>query len=506
MTIRDFALERFFAKYEFSVKYLACASDPDSMSIRELLALEPKASEQFMSMGLGYGDSRGSAGLRMAVAGLYEGIKAQDVLVHSGAEEAIFAFMNVVLSPGDHIVVHTPAYQSLYEVAVSLGAEVSKWEAREADGWQLDVDELKKLVKPNTKVIVINSPHNPTGASISRDRLDAIVGIAREFGAWLFGDEVYRGLEHSTDKKPSVVELYERGVSVGATAKTYGLAGLRIGWLVARDRSLLERVGAFKDYLTICSAGPSEFLAEVGLKHAEKLAERSRVIVRKNVELMEELIDKRSDIFSWVRPVAGTTGFVRFKGESAEKWSRELLENSGVLFLPGPLFDFTDTHFRVGLGRASLADALAVSQLATAEAAVPVAQRTMQLSSKASASMLTRVGPYLPATIPPTARVVLTGASYADIPLGKRFEFVMPAEKPDVAEKTAAVLIAAAQSFGRMPAVAAGWNHVCVIDFPDGVPAIVETLNEADTHSEPRVWLCTAETHAALSQRASTPA
>ncbi|MGV3622986.1 MAG: aminotransferase class I/II-fold pyridoxal phosphate-dependent enzyme [Archangium sp.] len=506
MTIRDFALERFFAKYEFSVKYLACASDPDSMSIRELLALDPKASEQFMSMGLGYGDSRGSASLRMAIAALYEGFKAPEVLVHSGAEEAIFAFMNVVLSPGDHVVVHTPAYQSLYEVAVSLGAEVSKWEARESDGWQLDVDELKKLVRPNTKVIVINSPHNPTGASITRDRLDAIVDVAREFGCWLFGDEVYRGLEHSTDKKPSVAELYERGVSLGATAKTYGLAGLRIGWLVTRDRAVLERVAAFKDYLTICSAGPSEFLAEVALRNAETLAERSRDIVRANIELVQSLIDTRSDLFSWVRPEAGTTGFIRFNGGSAEKWCRELLEEKGVLVLPGPLFDFGDTHFRVGLGRSSLKDAIAVSQLTTAENAIPSSQRVVEISALASTSLRLKVSPYLPANLPPTARVVLTGPLYADIPLGKRFDFAMPTKQPDVAERTNAVLLAAVQPFGRMPQVASGWNHICVIDFPEGVPGIVETLSEADAHSEPRVWLCARDTLEAINRSSTTPA
>lgn len=497
--IRDFALERFFAKYEFSVKYLACASDPDSMSIQDLLSLDPRARQEFMALGLGYGDSRGRLGLRMAIAALYDGLKAPDVLVHSGAEEAIFAFMNVVLSPGDHVVVHTPAYQSLYEVAVSLGAEVSKWEAREADGWQLDVDELKTLVRPNTKVIVINSPHNPTGASITRDRLDAIVAVAREHGCWLFGDEVYRGLEHSTDRKPSVVELYERGVSVGATAKTYGLAGLRIGWLATRERALLDRVAAFKDYLTICSAGPSELLAEVALQNAEKLAERSRTIVRANVELMQDLIDKRSDVFSWVRPVAGTTGFVRYAGGGAEKWCRELLEEKGVLFLPGPLFDFGDTHFRVGLGRASLKDAISVSQLGTAENATPVAQRVVELSARASAALRVNVSAYFPAELPATARVVLTGPAYADLPLGKRFEFVMPAKQPELAEKTTAVLLAAAQPFGRMPQLAAGWTHICAIDFPDGVPGAVETLDEANTFTEAKLWLCTSETRDAIS-------
>lgn len=358
MKIRPFALERFFAKHEFSVKHLACASDPDALAVREVLALEPGAEARFLSLGLGYGESVGQPELRQAIAGLFTGVAPEDTLVHAGAEEAIFAFMHVLLGPGDHVIVHTPAYQSLYEVAESAGAAVTRWEAREQDGWQPDVEALARLIRPETKLLVINSPHNPTGALISRDRLEAIVALARRHGLWLFGDEVYRGVEYGAPRNPSVVELYERGVSLGATAKVYGLAGLRIGWLVCRDRALLERVATFKDYLTICSAGPSEFLAAIALRHAEQLAARTRKIVEGNVARVQAFIDARAGEFSWVRPVAATTAFVHYRAGSAEQWTRELLAQTGVLFLPGPLFDFADTHFRVGLGRSALAQML----------------------------------------------------------------------------------------------------------------------------------------------------
>ena len=355
MKIRPFALERFFAKHEFSVKHLACASDPDSLTTREVLALEPGSEARLLDLGLGYGESLGQPELRSAIAALFTHIAPEDTLVHAGAEEAIFAFMHVLLSPGDHVIVHTPAYQSLYEVAASAGASVTRWEAREADLWQPDVEALEKLIRPETKLLVINSPHNPTGALISRDRLEAIVALARKHGLWLFGDEVYRGVEYGAPRNPSVVELYERGVSLGATAKVYGLAGLRIGWLVCRDRSLLERVATFKDYLTICSPGPSELLAAIALRHAEQLATRTKKIVQANVPLVQRLIDERPHQLSWVRPVSGTTGFIRHLGGSTEQWTRELLERTGVLLLPGPLFDFADTHFRIGLGRSALA-------------------------------------------------------------------------------------------------------------------------------------------------------
>ncbi len=354
MQIRPFALERFFAKHEFSVKHLACASDPDSLTVRDVLALEPGAEGRFLDLGLGYGESVGRPELREAIAGLFQGLTPEDTLVHAGAEEAIFAFMNVLLQPGDHVVVMTPAYQSLYEVAVAAGATVSKWALREENRWLPDVGELEALLRPETKLVVINAPHNPTGSLTTTAQLQEIVALCRRRGLWLFGDEVYRGIEYGAPRNPSVAELYERGVSLGATAKVYGLAGLRIGWLACRDRALLERVATFKDYLTICSPGPSEFLAAIGLRHAERLAARTTAIVTRNLERVQAQIDARPDLFSWVRPVAGTTAFVRLVPGGATQWVESLLERTGILFLPSAQFDVPDTHFRVGLGRASL--------------------------------------------------------------------------------------------------------------------------------------------------------
>lgn len=358
MRLRPFQLERFFARHEFSVRHLACASDPDRHTVDEVLALEPGAREAWLRLPLGYTEPMGHPALREAIAALTPGLGPDDVLVHTGAEEAIFALLNVLLAPGDHAIVQAPCYQSLAEVAAGAGAAVTRWEVHEADGWQPDVAALPALVRPETKVLVLNSPHNPTGALLDDARLAAIVAFARRHGLWLVGDEVYRGLEFAAPRSASVVQRYERAVSIGATAKTYGLAGLRIGWLAARDRELLARVSAFKDYLSICSPGPSEYLATIALRHAEVFAAQARETVVQNVAAMQRVIDASAGAFSWVRPVAGTTGFVRRAEGEVSAWCDGLLARTGVLFLPGPLFDFADTHFRVGLGRRALPAAL----------------------------------------------------------------------------------------------------------------------------------------------------
>ncbi len=311
-----------------------------------------------MKLPLGYVDAIGTPELRAAIATVYSKRSIDDVLCFAGAEEPIFAFFNETLSPGDHVIAHWPAYQSLYSVAEAAGANVTKWEAREADRWQLDPDELPSMLRPETKVLVINSPHNPSGALLERDRLDAIVAFARKHGLWLFSDEVYRGLEHDpATRNPAVADLYERGVSLGALAKSYGLAGLRIGWVTCADRALLSKLSAFKDYLTICNAGPSELLAAVALRHGEALIARCRKIVLENVQLADAFLARHPHRLSWVRPTAGTTSLVRVEGASS--FSKALLTDTGVLVMAGPDFEYRDTHFRMGLGRSNFPAAIA---------------------------------------------------------------------------------------------------------------------------------------------------
>ncbi len=361
MRIPRFELERFFAEYEFSTPYLLCASDCESMSVSELLAFEPDAEEAFRELRLGYTESPGHPALRAAVAGLYEGIGADDVLVHAGAEEAIFNFANSVLAPGDHVIVHTPCYQSLLEVPRAAGCEVSAWTAQEDDGWSLSLDALERLIRPNTRAVIVNLPHNPTGYLMAPAAFARLVEILRAHGAILFCDEVYRLLEHdAADRLPAACDSYENAVSLGVMSKSYGLAGLRIGWIATRNREIYQAMAGFKDYTTICSSAPSEFLATLALRHGERIVARNRHIIEGNIVLLDGFFERWKDAFSWNRPKAGPVAFPRYDGDGGvEALCRDLVAAKGVLLAPAYTFGHGERHFRVGFGRRNLAEALA---------------------------------------------------------------------------------------------------------------------------------------------------
>jgi len=352
MQLPHFKLERYFARYEFAVEHLLCCSDCESFTVEDLLALEPGAGDRFREHWLGYTESQGSPRLRRAISRLYRTISPDDVLVHTGAEEAIFLFMHAVLQPDDHVIVHWPCYQSLEEVALGIGCEVTRWKAREDDGWALDLEELVDHLRPETKVVVVNLPHNPTGYLMGRERFLEMTDILRARGIALFSDEVYRESEyHAEDRLPAACDVYERAVSLGVTSKSYGLAGLRIGWIATRAPLVLERMAALKDYTTICNSAPSEFLAEVALRHREELAQRSVEIITENLQLLDTFFDQHDDVFAWQRPVAGPIGFPRLLTGNSEAFCDRLVKEAGVLLLPGPVFDDEGNHVRIGFGR-----------------------------------------------------------------------------------------------------------------------------------------------------------
>lgn len=359
MKPRPFALERYFARYEFTTRYLLCASDPESMPVAELLAFEDGAAERFSSTWLGYTESRGAPELRDAIGTLYPVTGADGVMVHGGTQEAIFAAINCALSAGDHMIVQFPAYQSQYSIAEGIGAGASRWNVDlDADGAP-DPEELKALLRPQTRAIVITSPSNPTGYVFDRARLDRVVAIARERGLWLISDEVYRGTERdAADRHPPVCDLYERGISLGGTAKAYGLAGLRIGWLATRDRGFYDQVAAFKDYLTICNSAPSEFLATLAMRHGDALIARVQRIIARNLDLLDAFFARHADDWNWRRPRAGTTAFPRYLRGDTDTLCAELVERAGVLLLPSSRFDAGNDRVRIGYGRSNLPDAL----------------------------------------------------------------------------------------------------------------------------------------------------
>jgi aspartate/methionine/tyrosine aminotransferase len=351
-----FKIERYYAKYEFSAPYLISGSDCESLTIGELLALEPDATEKFHHQYLGYTESPGAPTLRAEIARLYRGTTPEQILVHTGAVEPIATFMQAVLEPGDTVIVQTPHYQALSEIARSIGADVVPWLAREEQGWAPDLDELPNLITAKTRAVIVNLPHNPTGYLMTAAEQARLVEICRARGLLLFSDEVYRELEHDPhDTLPAACDLYENAVSLGVMSKTYGLPGLRIGWIATRNSAVLDRVAMLKDYTTICNAAPSEFLAALALRHRAGIVMRNRGIVLGNMKVLDGFFARYGHLFSWVRPHAGSIAFPRLKLDmDVERFALDAIERAGVTLLPSTTYNYGNAHFRIGFGRKSL--------------------------------------------------------------------------------------------------------------------------------------------------------
>ena len=358
MRIADFTLERYFARWEFAVRHVLCASDVEPYRLTDLLALaDDDGRRRWESLSLGYTESAGLPALRREIAALYDRLAADDIHTFAGAEEAVFLAMHAMLGPGDHAVVAWPAYQSLYEVARSIGADVTLVPLDPTD-WSLDVDAIAAAIRPATRVIVINSPHSPTGAQLSSDDLARLVSLAELHGIWLFSDEVYRLLEHSAPVLPPAVTLSPLALSLGVMSKAFGLAGLRIGWLAVRDRTLRDRIAALKDYTTICSSAPSEVLSLIALRARDRVLARSRSIISANLKCLDAFFATNAEHFSWVRPRAGSAGFPRLETGSIDDFASDLVQKRGVLLLPASQFGYPGNNFRLGYGRADMPEAL----------------------------------------------------------------------------------------------------------------------------------------------------
>lgn len=362
MKIRDFALECYFGKYEFTAPYLLAQSDCEAMTARELLAMEPGSEQGYLDQWLGYTETWGDPELRALVAALYRDMAPEDVVILHGAQEGILAYMNVMLDAGDHAIVLYPNYPSAYEAIRAIpGCELSLWKLRDTGGrWTLDFDELEALIRPETKLVAVNTPNNPTGYTLTNAELDRLCAICRKHGLYLFSDEVYLGLELDGERRSAAADRYERAVSLGVMSKAYGLAGLRVGWAVSRDRETLEKLVKFKHYTSICDAAPSEYLSKVALRHSEALLERNRAIIRENVKTAEGFFARHGGLFRAMPFPAGPIAFHRLlSGMSVDEFCRLAVEKKGVLLLPGSVYDTDGPYFRMGYGRRSFAENLA---------------------------------------------------------------------------------------------------------------------------------------------------
>ncbi len=357
MRPRPFALERYFARYEFTAPYLLSSSDCDGLSMAEVLAMaDEECRTLWHDLTLGYTESLGLPLLRAEIAGGYETVTPDDVIT-GAPEELIYVAMVALLAPGDHVVCTFPAYQSLHQVAETVGCEVTRWVPREEEGWRLHPADLEAALRPDTRLVVVNAPHNPTGALPSPSDWDAVARLLSAHGARLFCDEMYRGLElDPAARLTAAADALPGALSLSGMSKVYGMAGTRIGWLAVRDEEALGRIAAMKDYTTICSSAPSEVLALIGLRNGAAIVGRHRARAERNLATLDGFFARRADLFTWVRPTAGTICLPRLVdgSVSAEALALRSVEEAGVMLAPATLFGLDDRHVRIGFGRENL--------------------------------------------------------------------------------------------------------------------------------------------------------
>jgi aspartate/methionine/tyrosine aminotransferase len=363
----DFRLEVYLGRWEFAARYHLTASDAQTLTVDELLAMaSAEQRERFHRLPLSYVPTWGSPELLDAIASTYETVQPEHVLTFAGAEEAMFWSLQELIGPGDHAIVTVPNYQSMETVAIMTGADVDGLLLRPDEDWAFDLATLERLLRPNTRLVAVNFPNNPTGALPDRATFMRLVELCDANDIRLFSDEVYRGLELDRERTlPQAADISETALSLGVMSKAYGLPGLRIGWLACRDRGLLERLERRKHYTSICNAAPSEQLACIALLAGEQIRARNRAIIAENLPRFDAFFSAWPDHFEWSHPQGGCVCFPRLlTGEPTSSFCRRLVETSGIVLLGADVYrselaEVPEDRFRIGVGRTDPEAALA---------------------------------------------------------------------------------------------------------------------------------------------------
>jgi len=357
----EFRLEKFFSEWEFKARHHLTASDAESCPLGELFE-DP---DELLRLRLGYIPSEGGPELRQAIAATYSHLESDQILAFCGAEEGLYCAMHALLGQGDHAIVTTPNYQAMEELPLSLCDSVCPLRLRAENHWDIDLDELRSLLRPNTRLLAVNFPNNPTGKVLSQQRWHQLLELVRERQIWLFSDEVYRGLERDPGHTlVQAADVYDRGLSLNVMSKAYGLPGLRIGWIACQNRELLEKMLKIKHYLSICNSAPAELIATRALQRGPQILARNRALTVENLALWDDFFAAHADQFEWWAPEGGCVAFPCYLGaQGVEAWCRTLLEEAGVLFLPASIYQSRlgptpADRFRLGYGRRGLAEGL----------------------------------------------------------------------------------------------------------------------------------------------------
>jgi aspartate/methionine/tyrosine aminotransferase len=351
-------MSRYLSRWHGTVRHDLTASECETMGLHDLLALAgPLDAERWASLRLGYTDPLGPPWLRQTIAAGYGRVSAADVLCFAGAQEGMLAAFHAMLGPADHAIVVTPNYQALEAIPLGI-CQVSGVPLDAERGWALEIEAVAAAVRPNTRLVAVNFPNNPTGKVLEQERYDALVALCRRHGLWLFSDEVYRLTERNPARPVTqAVDAYERGVSLNVVSKAYGLPGLRVGWVACRDGPLRRRMAKVKHFLSTCSAGPSEVLAQIALRAGPIILERNRAVAASNLDALAAFMRTNRELFGWHVPEGGMAAFPRYLGrDGGEAFVRRMAEQASVLLLPASVFrsELAPTpadHFRIGFGR-----------------------------------------------------------------------------------------------------------------------------------------------------------
>jgi aspartate/methionine/tyrosine aminotransferase len=357
MKLERFALERWMTAWETKTPYDIAESGIYPQKIRELLDFEPPGKreqtlERLLDIRLGYSEAPGTLALRSAIASTYRDTSPEEILVTTGAIEANFLLFNVLLEPGDHVVAVYPAYQQLYSVPRGIGCDVALWKLHPETGFRFDLGELERLVTPRTRLIVINSPHNPTGAMLSARDFQRIDELAASAGARVLSDEAYRWLEIPGGEPlpPPMRDLDGAGISVGTLSKPFGLPGVRIGW-IAGPADVVAQCWAMRDYVSLSPGKLNDALALLALEHRERIVERTQRIVAKNLETARAWFAENTGTVSWTPPRAGLLALMSYRLDVPSlELSDRLARDYGVMLAPGSAFG-VEHHLRIGIGQ-----------------------------------------------------------------------------------------------------------------------------------------------------------
>ena len=370
MQLPDFELETYFSRWEFTAQHHLTASDAESMTVAEVLALGTDADRYaYENLHLGYTPTWGTEPLREAIAGLYPGLTSQNILGFAGAGEALFWAMQILTSPGDHVIVNVPNYQSIESLPVAAGLEVSGlplWtDSGDTLEWSLDLGRFESLIRPETKLVSVNFPNNPTGFVPDHETWIAFNRICQERGIYVVSDEVYRGVEIDPARTlQGAAEINSRAITISVTSKAYGLPGLRIGWVASQDLAVLSALERAKHYTSICNSAPSELLATVALTHGEQILDKNRAIVAANDALVSDFMCRYPDRFAYETPRGGCVAFPRYLAGDAAEFCQRAVEEDGVLLLPHSVYrsglaEVPTDRFRIGIGRTNTESCLA---------------------------------------------------------------------------------------------------------------------------------------------------